>query len=115
MKIGLDTAPATPRGTYSQHLANVLAHYAPEHEYVVDGKDYRHVDLYHGFKSSLPLSVHLRRVPSVMTVPNLNFLRYPHLYTFAERLFALKLYRRALRRAKSCRNACASTLRRSRS
>lgn len=99
MKIGLDTAPATPRGTYSQHLANVLAHYAPEHEYVVDGKDYRHVDLYHGFKSSLPLSVHLRRVPSVMTVPNLNFLRYPHLYTFAERLFALKLYRRALRRA----------------
>lgn len=99
MKIGLDTAPATPRGTYSQHLANVLARYAPEHEYVVDGKDYRHVDLYHGFKSSLPLSVHLRRVPSVMTVPNLNFLRYPHLYTFAERLFALKLYRRALRRA----------------
>lgn len=49
--------------------------------------------------SSLPLSVHLRRVPSVMTVPNLNFLRYPHLYTFAERLFVLTLYRRALRRA----------------
>jgi len=38
-------------------------------------------------------------VPSVMTVPNLNFLRYPHLYTFAERLFVLTLYRRALRRA----------------
>lgn len=99
MKIGLDTAPATPRGTYSQHLANVLARYAPEHEYIVDGKDYRHVDLYHGFKSSLPLSVHLRRVPSVMTVPNLNFLRYPQIYTLSERLFALTLYRRALRRA----------------
>ena len=99
MKIGLDTAPAAPRGTYSQHLAKVLAHYAPEHEYVVDGKDYRQVDLYHGFKPSLPLAVRLRRVPSVMTVPNLNFLRYPQLYTFYERLVALTLYRRALRQA----------------
>ena len=99
MKIGLDTAPATPRGTYSQHLAKVLAHYAPEHEYVVDGKSYKQVDLYHGFKPSLPLAVRLRRVPSVMTVPNLNFLRYPQLYTLSERLFALTLYRRALRRA----------------
>lgn len=41
MKIGLDTAPVTPRGTYSQHLAKVLANYAPEHEYVVDGKSYK--------------------------------------------------------------------------
>ena len=99
MKIGLDTAPAALRGTYFQHLASVLARYAPEHEYVIGTEANDGVDLYHGFRSSLPLSVHLRRVPSVMTVPNLNFLRYPHLYTFAERLFVLTLYRRALRRA----------------
>ena len=99
MKIGLDTAPAALRGTYFQHLASVLARYAPEHEYIIGTEVNDDVDLYHGFRSSLPLSVHLRRVPSVMTVPNLNFLRYPHLYTFAERLFVLTLYRRALRRA----------------
>ena len=115
MKIGLDTAPAALRGTYFQHLASVLARYAPEHEYIIGAEVNDGVDLYHGFRSSLPLSVHLRRVPSVMTVPNLNFLRYPHLYTFAERLFVLTLYRRALRRARSCRNASISTLRRSRS
>ena len=99
MKIGLDTAPAALRETYFQHLASVLARYDPEHEYVIGTEANDGVDLYHGFRSSLPLSVHLRRVPSVMTVPNLNFLRYPHLYTFAERLFVLTLYRRALRRA----------------
>ena len=99
MKIGLDTAPAALRGIYFQHLASVLARYAPEHEYIIGAEVNDGVDLYHGFRSSLPLSVHLRRVPSVMTVPNLNFLRYPHLYTFAERLFVLTLYRRALRRA----------------
>ena len=115
MKIGLDTAPAALRETYFQHLASVMARYAPEHEYVIGTEANDGVDLYHGFRSSLPLSVHLRRVPSVMTVPNLNFLRYPHLYTFAERLFVLTLYRRALRPARSCRNASISTLRRSRS
>ena len=29
MKIGLDTAPAALRETYFQHLASVLARYAP--------------------------------------------------------------------------------------
>ena len=79
MKIGLDTAPVTLRGNFFQHLAGVLENYAPEHEYVVDAKRYGHLDLYHGFRSSLPLSVHLGRIPAVMTVPNLDFLRYPHL------------------------------------
>ena len=99
MKIGLDTAPVTSRGNYCRHLADVLAHYAPEHEYVVDTKRHGDVDLFHGFSFSLPLSVHLGRVPAVMTVPNLNFLRYPHLYSLSERLIALRLYRRALRQA----------------
>ena len=33
MKIGFDDTPAAPAGTYSQHLARLLAEYAPEHEY----------------------------------------------------------------------------------
>ena len=99
MKIGLDTAPVSARSSYFQDLADVLAHYAPEHEYIVDAKRRERLDLYHGFRSSLPLSVHLGRVPAVMTVPNLNFLRYPRLYPLSERLIALRLYRRALRQA----------------
>lgn len=99
MKIGFDDIPAVSAGTYSQHLARLLAEYAPEHEYIVDGKRYREFDLYHGFRPGLPLPVLLRRIPCVVTVHNLNFLRYPHLYSLPERLVLLRLYRRALRAA----------------
>lgn len=99
MKIGFDDIPATSAGTYSQHLARLLAEYAPEHEYIVDGKRYKEFDLYHGFRPGLPLPVLLRRIPCVVTVHNLNFLRYPHLYSLPERLVLLRLYRQALRSA----------------
>ena len=78
MKIGFEDTPAAPAGTYSRHLAELLAEYAPEHEYIVDGARYKEFDLYHGFRPGLPLPL-LRKIPSVMTVHNLNFLRYPHL------------------------------------
>lgn len=99
MKIGFDTTPAAPAGSYSQHLAKLLARYNPEHEYVVDGKRYKEVDLYHCCRTVLPLLVRLRSIPFVMTVHNLNFLRYPNLYSLPERLVLLRLYRRALRDA----------------
>ena len=99
MKIGFDDTPAAPVGTYSQHLARVLAGYAPEHEYIIDGKRCKEFDLYHGFRPGLPFPVLLRRIPCVMTVHNLNFLRYPHLYSLGERLVLLRLYRRMLRSA----------------
>ena len=86
MKIGFDDTPAAPVGTYSQHLARLLAEYAPEHEYIIDGKRCKEFDLYHGFRPGLPFPVLLRRIPCVMTVHNLNFLRYPHLYSLGERL-----------------------------
>ena len=98
MKIGFEDTPAAPAGTYSRHLAELLAEYAPEHEYIVDGARYKEFDLYHGFRPGLPLPL-LRKIPSVMTVHNLNFLRYPHLYSLPERLVLLRLYRRALRSA----------------
>lgn len=99
MKIGFDDTPAAPVGTYSQHLARLLAEYAPEHEYIIDGKRCKEFDLYHGFRPGLPFPVLLRRIPCVMTVHNLNFLRYPHLYLLGERLVLLRLYRRMLRSA----------------
>lgn len=99
MKIGFDDTPAAPAGTYSQHLARLLAEYAPEHEYIIDGKRCKEFDLYHGFRPGLPFPVLLRRIPCVITVHNLNFLRYPHLYSLGERLVLLRLYRRMLRSA----------------
>lgn len=121
MKIGFDDTPAAPAGTYSQHLARLLAEYAPEHEYIIDGKRCKEFDLYHGFRPGLPFPVLLRRIPCVMTVHNLNFLRYPHLYSLGERLVLLRLYRRMLRSAspgdygqprragRSFRTGCGST------
>ena len=99
MKIGFDDTPGAPAGTYSRHLARLLAEYAPEHEYIIDGKRCKEFDLYHGFRPGLPFPVLLRRIPCVMTVHNLNFLRYPHLYSPGERLVLLRLYRRMLRSA----------------
>ena len=66
MKIGFEETPAAPAGTYSRHLAKLLAEYAPEHEYIVDGARYKELDLYHGFRPGLPLPL-LRRIPSVIT------------------------------------------------
>ena len=98
MKIGFEETPAAPAGTYSRHLAKLLAEYAPEHEYIVDGARYKELDLYHGFRPGLPLPL-LRRIPSVMTVDNLNFLRYPHLYSLPERQLRGCGHGFALRRA----------------
>lgn len=99
MKIGLDKLPASPAGGYSQHLAKVLKQHASEHEYVVVDKSDNDIDLYHSFRIDLPFSVRLRRVPSVVTVQNLNFLRYPQLYSLPERIIRLYIYRRTLRAA----------------
>lgn len=101
MKIGFSKVPATPAGASARRLAEALTRYAPEHEYVVDEGEHTDVDLYHyhGFRPTLPLVLRLGRVKAVVTVRDLNFLRYPQLYTLPERLFTLGAYRRALRTA----------------
>lgn len=101
MKIGLDIPAASPAETYSQHLAKILERHAPEHEYIVDEDHYTQVDIYHGFRSTIPFSVLRRNVPSVVTLPDLNFLRYPHLQSPARRILYRWYYRRTLRAA-SC-------------
>lgn len=99
MKIGLDTPAASFAGTYSQHLAKILKRHAPEHEYIIDSKAYDNIDIYHGFQPEIPFSVRRRNIPSVVTVANLNLLRYPHLLSPVRRTFTLWYYRRTLRSA----------------
>lgn len=97
MKIGLDNTPVVIAGHDTRRLAGVLAKYAPEHEYVLDGKRYREIDVYHGFRPRLPVSVWLRRVPAVVTVRDVGFLRHPESYSLLERFLLPRIYRRAHR------------------
>lgn len=97
MKIGLDNTPVATAGHDTRRLAGVLAKYAPEHEYVLDQKRYREVDVYHGFRPHLPVSVWLRRVPAVVTVRDVGFLRHPESYSLLQRLMLQSIYRRAHR------------------
>lgn len=100
MKIGIDIPAAAPAETYSQHLAKILERHAPEHEIVV-GRDLAgRLDVYHGFRPGLPLFVRLRRVPAVVTLPNLHFLRYPHLDSLPVRVFRRVVARQGLRSAR---------------
>lgn len=99
MKIGFDAASPSVPATYSQHLAKLLVKYAPQHEYVVDVKPDEGVDVYHSCKLTLPLSVRMQGARSVITVTNLNFLRYPHMYSFFDRMVRLRMYRYTCRTA----------------
>lgn len=99
MKIGFDSPPAAFPGTYCQHLVKILAKYAPEHEYVVGEEGLEGVDIYHSFTSVPSQGPRPRGARSVVTVPDLNFLRYPQMYTFYDRLFRIRLYKRSCRSA----------------
>lgn len=86
MKIGLDARPVRGAESYAFRLDELLPKYASEHEYVVDSEKCESVDMYHSFKYVLPDLFSSHRVPRVVTVYNLNFLRYPHLYSLSERI-----------------------------
>ena len=127
MKIGFETTPAAPAGTYSRHLAKLLAEYAPEHEYIVDaGRVMRSSTSTTASAPALPLSAACGAIPSG------DDRRQPQFSALPASLFAcpsgwslLRLYRRALRAgrpglitvstpmpARSCRSGCGSTRRR---
>ena len=99
MKIGFDKSPASAQRCYSHHLAALFEHHPGRHEYFTGEQSTKGVDLYHGFRHRLPLNVHLRRVKTVLTVPDLFFLRHPERYPVVERMFVLRAFRRALRSA----------------
>lgn len=99
MKIGFDSVPAALPGTYCQHLVKILAKYAPEHEYVVDEEMREEVDIYHSFTSPLTQGFRMRGTRRVVTVHDLNFLRFPQMYTLFDRMVRLRLYKRSCRSA----------------
>ncbi len=99
MKIGLDKSPAAAQRCYFHHLAALLERHPSRHEYFTEEQSIKNIDLYHGFRNRLPLSVHLRRVKTILTVPDLFFLRHPERYPLLERVFVLSTFRRALRSA----------------
>lgn len=99
MKIGFDSVPEALPGTYCGRLVEILSEYAPEHEYVVGGEPDDEADVYHSSASPLARGVRLRGARRVVTVRDLNFLRYPRMYTFFDRMVRLRLYRRSCRSA----------------
>lgn len=54
-----------------------------------------HVDLYHGLSHELPIGLHRAGIPSVVSMHDLIFMRFPDLYPATDRLFYAKKYRRA--------------------
>lgn len=59
----------------------------------------RHLDLYHGLSHELPVGIEKSRIPTVLTMHDLIFIRHPELYPFIDR----KLYKTKYLR--SCRVA----------
>jgi glycosyltransferase involved in cell wall biosynthesis len=57
------------------------------------------IDLFHGLSNELPLNIKKARIPSVVTIHDLIFLRYPQYYKFIDR----KIYGYKFRKA--CENA----------
>ncbi|MCK3683817.1 glycosyltransferase family 1 protein [Maribellus sp. YY47] len=46
----------------------------------------RQVDLYHGLSNELPRGIHKTAIPSLVTIHDLVFIRYPEFYKFFDRL-----------------------------
>ena len=80
MKIGLDPSKRFPSEAYPMHLLKVLRKYVPEYDYTSDKERYGRIDIYHGFKQTIPLTVRRRAVKKIITLPNLNFVHYPWLF-----------------------------------
>lgn len=83
MKIGFDPLMHPRDKSYAMRLAELLAHYVPEHEYVCDVHRLSECDLFHGWR---PRGRTLRNGPKqVVALFDLNFLRHPQLWPLPER------------------------------
>ena len=83
--------------SYATRLAELLARYAPEHEYTSDARRLPECDLYHGLS---PLRRGDAPAPiQVVTLFDLNFLRYPGMWPPAERRRRVRLIRTGCLRA----------------
>ncbi|MEG2613942.1 MAG: glycosyltransferase [Alistipes sp.] len=100
MKIKLNTTSTTPSATYVHHLADLLRKHASQHEYIVDDEQIDNIDIYHSLISNIShYSLLWGDARSVLTVPDLNFLRYPQLFSLFDRLVRIRRYKYACRAA----------------
>ncbi len=81
----------------TRRVVDILGRYAPQHQFRIGGGGSARADVYHTLTQYIPYSVRHRGASSVVTVPNLNFVRYPHIYSLPERMFVLPLYRHCCR------------------
>ena len=57
------------------------------------------IDLFHGLSSEIPFGLRKARIPSVVTIHDLIFIRYPQYYSFADRLIYKFKFRHAALKA----------------
>lgn len=90
------TGDDTATREMTRRVADILERYAPQHSINISDRATKS-EIFHTFSHYIPYSVRRRGVSSVVTLPNLNFVRHPQNYSLGERVFALPLYRHCCR------------------
>jgi len=57
------------------------------------------IDIYHGLSHEIPLGIEKTNIKSVVTIHDLIFIRYPHLFSFTDRKIYHKKFQSACKRA----------------
>lgn len=103
MKIGFDSVSAAEAEARPDHpvkkLRELLGRHIPQHDYRFIDESNDPVEVYHSVGPVMPRLFDRRYARRVITVGDLNFLRYPRVYGLFERMVLLPLYRRDCRSA----------------
>lgn len=97
MKIGFDPLMHPSDKSYATRLAELLARYAPEHEYTCDARRLSECDLYHGIRRLR--SAEKGDPKQVVVLFDLNFLRHPAMWPLPERWLRVRAIRTGCLRA----------------
>lgn len=91
MKIGFDPLMHPSDKSYATRLAELLARYAPDHEYTCDARRLSECDLYHGIRRLR--SAEKGDPKQVVVLFDLNFLRHPAMWPLPERWLRVRAIR----------------------
>lgn len=69
---------------YPDHIRNGLKRALWRSHGIVKDLVCDHVDLYHGLSGELPIGIHKARIPTVVTIHDLIFLRHPEYYNWID-------------------------------
>lgn len=84
----------TPEGFINENFTGLWRTYN-----IVDDFKKHHIDIYHGLSNELPLNIKSSRIPSIVTIHDLIFKRFPKLYPYID----VKIYDYKFKKA--CENA----------